>query len=125
MGKIFFIIILIIAYIKIFIAISKFLNLNKPFNLFNSLIIPILTFEIITTIIYMISAKFIIISPTIIHFIGISIPILHFNIFSIFYILINVLLIITTIGLNDAFIPLYNFVLATHFIIGALFTIRL
>ncbi|CAM3113519.1 hypothetical protein [Streptobacillus ratti] len=116
---------ILIAYIKIYIGISKFFRLKYPFNSLNLLVIPILLFEIIAIILFMINPNLANIAPTIIHFVGNSFTILHFNFYTIVYLIINILLIVTNLGLSDDFIPIHNFVLLLHFIISAIFTIRI
>ncbi|CAM3112043.1 hypothetical protein STFE110948_02655 [Streptobacillus felis] len=118
-------IIILLAYIKIYIGISKFFKFKYPFNSLDTLIVPILLFEIITIILFMISPNFYNIAPAIIHFVGNSFKILHFNFYAIIYLIINSLLIITNLGLSDDFIPIHNFVLLLHFILASIFTIRL
>ncbi|WP_066900435.1 hypothetical protein [Streptobacillus notomytis] len=116
--------VIIIAYIKIYISISKFFRLKYPFNVLDVLIVPILLFEIITILIFMVNPNLANIAPAIIHFVGNSFPILHFNFYAIIYLIINILLIITNLGLSDNFIPIHNFILLLHFIFSSIFTIR-
>lgn len=124
MNSILVIWVIVIAYLKIYLGISKLLNFKFPFNKLNILIVPILIFEILSILLFIIWPNLYMFSPAIIHFVGNSLKIFHFNLFAIVYILINTLLIITTIGLNDYFKPIYNLVLAIHFILSALFTLR-
>ncbi|WP_156300033.1 hypothetical protein [Streptobacillus canis] len=125
MFNFFVLLIMLLAYIKIYIGISKFFKFKYPFNSLDSLIVPILLFEIVTIVLFMFSPNFTNIAPTMIHFVGNSLTILHFNFYAIVYLIINILLIITNLGLSDDFIPIHNFILLVHFIISAMFTIRL
>ncbi|ACZ00783.1 hypothetical protein [Streptobacillus moniliformis] len=116
-------IIIVLAYIKIYLGISKFFRLKYPFNSLEPLIVPILSFEIVTIILFMINPNFMNIAPAMIHFVGNSFTILHFNFYAIIYLIINILLIVTNLGLSDDFIPIHNFILLLHFIVSSMFTI--
>lgn len=117
--------ILIIAYLKIYISFSKFFKFKKPFNYLERFLHHILIFEIITILVAIIFPNLNILAPTIIHFIGTYTLFFNVSIYSIIYIMINILLIITSIDLNDNIVPIYNFFLALHFLLSASFTIYL
>lgn len=115
----------ILAFLKLFIAFSKFFNLKKTYNIIDKLIIPILIFEIITILLYLFLPSAIISIPTMIHFITYSIRIFNISLFTFIYIIINTTLIITTLGLSDDFIPIYNLILFFHFTLSSIFTLLL
>lgn len=125
MKNLFIILIMIFSYLKIYISISKIFKLKYPFNILENATIPILLFEILTILLFYINPNLYVIIPTSVQFITFGVQIYHITLYSIFYLLLNTVFIITTLGLNDTFIPIYNYGISIHFILTSIFTILL
>lgn len=113
--------VLILPYLKIYIAISKIFKLESPFNSLEKLVIPILLFEIFTILVFYINPSLYAITPTSLHFLSFGVQIYHITLYSILYLILNITFVLTTLGLSDSFIPLYNYAIAIHFILTAIF----